>query len=363
MNPPFRVVRSYFRLPPEPGGMEEHIARLSAEQRRFGLNVVNLFNVGEAEGPNIQLYRGRDLLSVRPAPLRNLLFYAAAMFHTRELRSKQPTFLHVHGDWSDFLLGRVLAKLIGAQGLAASLHDLVDTSKRSRYRAVLRGYDLVFATGRADQVFLSGELGRPVHHMPSAPHPDFSRAAPPAAPYRYDVISVTNLFEKKNPGLVLDCAARRPDLHFALIGHGDLSGQIAERVQREQLTNVELRGRLGRAEIIAALQASRLFLSTAFREGTPTAALEAMAVGLPLVITPSNDYDWLIQPGRNGYVSSGWEVAELLVHIDGILADDRLAAKMAAMNRAAAATRSWQANAARVSNLMAERLGLTWRAA
>src|SRR5918993_925418 len=79
----FRVIRSYFRLPPEPGGMEEHIAQLSRAQRALGVDVVNLFNSGSAAGPAVQLLPRLDLLSVRPALLRNILFYAAAFVQRR----------------------------------------------------------------------------------------------------------------------------------------------------------------------------------------------------------------------------------------------------------------------------------------
>lgn len=352
MTSPFRVVRSYFRLPPEPGGMEEHIARLSTAQRAQGIEVINLFNVGAAEGPAVQIAKGRDLLHVRPAPLRNLIFYGGALMRTGALRADLPTVLHVHGDWSDFLLGRALGRAIGARALAASLHDRVPPAKAPLYRMSLRGYDPIFTTGRSDRALLESALGRPVHHMPSAPNRAFLDAAPAAPPFRYDVMSVANLFEKKAPGLVLDCAALRPELRFVLFGDGDLREALAARIARERLDNVELAGRRPRAKIITALRTSRLFLSTARHEGTPTAALEAMAVGLPVLLTPSNDYGWLIEEGRNGYVTSGWEASEIVARIDDLLADVGRAQEIGAANRSAAASRSWEANAEIVTGMM-----------
>lgn len=357
MTAAFRVVRSYFRLPPEPGGMEEHIARLSAAQRALGVEVVNLFNVGAADGPAVQIARGRDLLHIRPASLRNLVFYAGALARAGALRGDLPTVLHVHGDWSDFLLGRALGKAIGADLLAASLHDQVLPAKAGLYRMSLQSYDPILTTGRSDQVLLESALGRPVHHMPSAPNRAFLDAAPAAPPYRYDVVSVANLFEKKAPGLILDCASLRPDLRFVLFGDGDLREALARRIAREQLSNVELAGRRPRAEVMAALQASRLFLSTARQEGTPTAALEAMAIGLPVVLTPSNDYGWLIENGRNGHVTSGWQPNEIVARLYDVLEDEARAREMGATNRRVAASRSWDANAVRVTELMMAGLG------
>lgn len=357
---PFRVVRCYFRLPPEPGGMEEHIARLSEAQRAQGIEVLNVFNVGTAQGDAVQLYRGRDLLHVNPAVLRNLIFYAAAVAKSGMLRDAKPTVLHVHGDWSDFLFGRLLARTIDARAMAASLHDVVPLGRGRLYGSILAPYTPIFTTGRADQLFLENKLGRRVHHLPSAPNDAFLDARPASPPYRYDVVSVTNFFEKKAPELVLDCALRRPELRFALYGDGPLYEILRQRVATARISNIVLPGRRPRAEIIEALQSSRLFLSTARREGTPTAVLEAMAIGLPIVLTPSNHYGWLIENGRNGYITDSWDVEEITDRIDAVLADEGEARRMGDANRIRAASHSWRSNAERVSALMAERLGMTW---
>ena len=124
-EPRFRVIRSYVRLPPEPGGMEEHIDQLSRSQRALGVEVVNLFNSGAAAGPAVQILAKLDLVTVRPAFLRNILFYSAAFSQRRALTDARPTILHAHGDWSDFLLAKQLARSVGAKAGAASLHDTV----------------------------------------------------------------------------------------------------------------------------------------------------------------------------------------------------------------------------------------------
>ena len=46
----------------------------------------------------------------------------------------------------------------------------------------------------------------------------------------------------------------------------------------------------------------KVFLSTSIAEGTPTAILEAMATGRPIIATPANDYTDLIKQGVNGYI-------------------------------------------------------------
>lgn len=355
---PFRVVRAYFRLPPEPGGMEAHIDRLSAAQRALGVEVINLFNTGEAEGPAVQLLPGRNLLRVRPAALRNLIFYSGALAARQRLRGILPTVLHVHGDWSDFLYSKALARALGARVVAASLHDSVAKPKAMLYRWALSHCDLVFATGKDDQRFLQELLDRPVHHLPSAPLDSFFDAPRGAARTSCDVISVGNFFPKKRQDLMLECAVRRPNLRFALYGDGPEREGIMARATAEKISNIVFPGRCSPEQIIEAMQNAKLFLSTAEREGTPTAALEAMAVGLPVVLTPSNEYGWLVESGVNGFITSSWNADEMVACVDDVLADEPRRIAMGRANRERASRYTWRANAERVNTLMAEQLGL-----
>ena len=357
---PFRVVRAYFRLPPEPGGMEAHIARLSAAQRALGVEVLNLYNTGETEGPAVQLFAGRNLLCVRPAALRNVIFYSAALAARRRLRGILPTVLHVHGDWSDFLYSKALARALGAKVVVASFHDAVTKQMAMLYRLALSHCDLVFATGKDDQNSLQELLGRPVHHLPSAPLDRFFDAPEHTAQTSCDVISVGNFFPKKRQDLVLECAVRRPNLRFAVYGDGPERESIIARAAAENISNIVFPGRCPPAQIIEAMQGAKLFLLTSEKEGTPTAALEAMAVGLPVVLTPSNEYGWLVESGVNGFITRSWEVDEMIACVDSVLADEPRRVAMSRANRERARSHTWRANAEQVNALMAEQLGLAW---
>lgn len=349
-----RVLRSYLRLPPEPGGMEVHIARLGAAQRAQGVEVVNLFHTGEAEGPHLRLLPGRDLGS--RALMRSLRFYGAAWTAAPRLRAFGPfDALHVHGDMADFLAARALARRLGVPVLAATVHDALTPRSRRLARRALGAYALVLATGREEQETLQALLGRPVHHLPSAPAPAFADVTP--EPPAWDVIGVGGLLAKKRPDLFLDCAARRPDLRFALLGDGPLRPTLEARRRAEGLGNVALLGSRPPAEVAQALARSRAFLSTSRTEGTPTAALEAMAVGLPVVLTPSNRYDWLVAPGVNGWVTQGSDPEEIVARLDDVLADEDRRRAMGEANRRKLRAHGWDASAARVSALMRDALG------
>jgi len=356
-NQALRVVRVYCRLPPQPGGMELHIARLSAAQRALGVEVVNVFNMGQCHGSSIQVFPTLNLDRVRPQSLRNLIFYAAAVLKTNKLRSQTPTVLHVHGAWSDFAFSRVLARAIGARATFASMHGVVRPRWGWLYRIALSHCAAIFATGRAEQEYLASALSSNVGHHPSGVAADFFDAASEGLiQKRFDVIDVANFLPKKRLDVVLECARLRPGLQFAIVGDGPLRNKLESIITELGLHNVSLLGRLRPREVASALCSSSVFFSPSEEEGVPTAALEAMACALPVVLAPSNDFSWLIAQGVNGYVTTGWSPAEFVDRIDDILRSERLRVEMGARNRERAKDFAWPQIAVRVTELMRGKL-------
>lgn len=353
---PFRVVRTYFRMPPEPGGMEQHIARLSQHQRAMGVAVVNVFNVGEGGDDAMRLWRGIDLLHIRPASLRSIVFYGAAIAMADRLRSPMPTILHVHGAWSDFLLAPWLGRRLGAKAMFASIHDAIPESQLQLYGKALSPFAAVLTTGKSDQDRLSALLPVPVVHRPSGLGPAFADAALWQAPVRYDVACVAHLAPKKRVDLVVECAALRPDLRFVIAGDGECRAALEGDIRRRTLTNVTFTGRLEPAGVVDLLRTSRVLLSTSEREGTPTSVLEAMAMGLPIIITPSNDYCWLMENGVTGYITEGWSPAELVAHLDSVLHDESRRLQMGALAAARVQGHAWPKIAATVTAMMEKAL-------
>lgn len=347
-----RLYRAYPRLPPEIGGMERHIAQLTAAQRAQGVDVVNIFNAGEPDGPAQQVLPGRNLNTIKPGVLRDFLFYAAARGTVQPVHDNRFTVLHVHGDWSAFLASRLLARRLRPVVSVASIHG---TAQRSAafYRAAVAAHDLIFATGYGDAHRIAGWTGGPVHHLPSAPLDLFFEPSSANAP-RTDVIAVGNLLANKRNDLLIACALRRPHLHFSIYGEGPERKSIEAAIAASGCSNVRLFGKVDPRQVAAALQAAKLFVNLSDNEGTPTAALEAMACGLPVVLTPSNDYGWLVREGINGHVTRGWDVEEILRKIDLCLADEERRRIMAAANREVAREHRWSAKAAFVTGKIIE---------
>jgi glycosyltransferase involved in cell wall biosynthesis len=227
------------------------------------------------------------------------------------------------------------------------------------YRPSLSHCGLIFTTGKSDQTLLLQLLGRPVHHLPSAPLDLFYDMSKGAGQSACDVISVANFFPKKRLDLVLECAKHRPQLRFVVLGDGPEREELLAKATAENVRNIAFPGRCSPTQVAKAMQGAKLFLLTSEEEGTPTAALEAMAVGLPVVLTPSNNYEWLVEAGVNGFVTSSWEVDEIVIRIDDVVSNEANRAEMGRINRERVLrNHSWRTNAEQVNALMAKYIGM-----
>jgi glycosyltransferase involved in cell wall biosynthesis len=349
-----RILRINPYLPPLPGGMEKHVLRLSEEQRRSGCEVAILFSAGSASGPDdMRVLAQVPLRQARPQSLAAIVFHAAAAI--RLLRGN-PGFdvVHIHGDWSAFLFGPLLARLCGATVLVGSIHGRTRSDRWAGiYRWALRGYDIVYCTGAADADWLRRAGVACARWQTSGVDDAFVGDALPTAT-TCDVVCVAHCFPCKNLGLVLDIALAMPQSSFELIGDGPDRAGLERRCQDEGIANVRFSGTLTADGVRSRLGGARVCLSTSFAEGTPTAVLEAMACGLPVVSSRSNDYSGLIVDGRNGYLVDGFSAPDYVAPLRRLLDDEPGRRLVAVRNVQVGRTKVWWRVASTITQWMRE---------
>lgn len=92
-----------------------------------------------------------------------------------------------------------------------------------------------------------------------------------------------------------------PNIRLLLAGTGSLEGEYKELVNKLDLNkNVEFLG--FRSDIKNLLMLSDVAVASSRREGLPVNVMEAMATGLPLVITDVRGHRDLVQNDINGYI-------------------------------------------------------------
>jgi glycosyltransferase involved in cell wall biosynthesis len=161
--------------------------------------------------------------------------------------------------------------------------------------------------------------------------PEITLAAPDPAPPA--VVWVGRLEVPKDPELAVRAfaalAADEPDVPWTLevVGSGTLRPALEELIAGlppDVAGRITLRGRLSAAEVAQARSRAGVFLMTSHAgyEGFPRVLVEAMAAGLPAVVTDGSDTGGLVQQGVSGFVC-GRDPAELAAAVRSARTLDR----------------------------------------
>ena len=143
--------------------------------------------------------------------------------------------------------------------------------------------------------------------------------------YKYDLIFLGRLSYPKNPERLIEVIAKVatqiPNLKAAIIGTGELESTVRDLAGKYRLNdNIDFYG--FQSNPYKILQSSKIMLITSRSEGTPMCAIEALALGVPIVSTPTDGLKEVVVDGYNGYLSNDDE--GLAGHILKILLDYQL---------------------------------------
>ena len=147
----------------------------------------------------------------------------------------------------------------------------------------------------------------------------FEKKAKDETAYDYDMIYVGRLTFQKDPQRLMRLCARlkesKPDLKVAIVGTGELEDEVKALCEELNIQdNVQFLG--FQSNPIKMIHDSKAMILTSRWEGTPMCALEAMALGTPVVSTPSDGMTDLLDDGVNGYLTDDdAQMAEKLLKI------------------------------------------------
>lgn len=136
----------------------------------------------------------------------------------------------------------------------------------------------------------------------------------------YDIVYLGRLTYPKNPERLLDVLERvvhqKPDVQAAIIGSGELDEKVKTLIREKGIQdNVHCLGFMSNPYGI--LRNAKVMLMTSRWEGLPMCALEAMALGIPIVSTPTDGMKEMLEDGKGGSLSDSDE--ELACQVMDIL--------------------------------------------
>ncbi len=154
---------------------------------------------------------------------------------------------------------------------------------------------------------------------------------------RWDVVTAVQLISRKRVHEFLQAIAlvreEIPGVRAAVAGRGPLADELKEEARRLGLESaVDFLGFVSDVEQVYAN--ARAFVLTSQREGLSIAMTEAMAAGVPVVVTDIGEARDVVVPGVNGYLFEVGDVQALAEHLKQLLTDD---ARWQSMSEAAVA--------------------------
>lgn len=308
-----KILRIDDVLPPEPGGKSIHKYNLTLEQVKLNYTVVNYFSQGKKIfSSDVQFLGFFYIHRVQPAFIVYFIFYLLIIFRLL-IKPQKFDIVHIHGDWSSFIFGTIIKRLVRANVLAFSNHGYVIEKLYYKIltKKILKHSDVVFFSGYEPYNIYSGYCKKAIFRPSGIRHHFFDKVKVRRVKEgSYSIISVGNVWPPKNYQLLLQIAQLLPDVSFKIIGDYEskflqLSGEYRKLMQyciENNLKNVEFKGKLELDQIIDELDKADIYLLTSINEGTPTALIEAMSRGLPVISTAVGGIQSIIKEEINGFV-------------------------------------------------------------
>lgn len=179
----------------------------------------------------------------------------------------------------------------------------------------------------------------------------FTPGGPPRRPFR---IVAVGLSLRKGTPYLLEAAARlgvtgdrqAPDMEVCLAGA--VAPDLAPSLRRTP-ARFRLLGALSHADLAALYRTASVFVLPSVEEGMALSVLEALASGLPVVVTPNTGAADVITHGREGLIVSAGDAAALARALQDLYEDEAKRSQMAAAAAKTARAWTWDAYGDRVA--------------
>jgi L-malate glycosyltransferase len=353
-----KLLRIYAKLPPLLGGMEKHIFNLTKEQIKNNNKVTVFYNDGKAISLNDEKICKNKLHKIKPQFIGVVIFYKLILLKLF-FKKKHYDIIHIHGDWSSLIFVKFLKKLVNAKLIVLSLHDQLSPkfTHQKLLPKLLNNVDLIFSTGYDTAEELRKLSSKKVIVQPSGINKIFFQKFDKN--FKNDlftIVTVANLFPKKNIELILEIAQKLQECIFIIVGDGDHRQAIEYIINNKKISNVKLVGFKTPEEVRYYYQNSDCYLLTSFAEGTPTSALEAIACGLPIVSSNAGGLGNIVKEFKNGFVIVDFDKNKFIKKLQFLKSNLKLRQAIFINNIEVAKNYSWIKVSKNITEIMRQKL-------
>jgi|Tabmets5t2r1_1033131.scaffolds.fasta_scaffold14411_1 glycosyltransferase involved in cell wall biosynthesis len=329
------------------GGSERHLLSLLPGLLERDVDVrMCVAAAGAADRFVRQLrHAGIETVVVPAGPDLNPFLFSALL---GEIRRFRPDVVHTHLIHAD-VHGQPAARLLGVPRVS-SVHGALDFYRRSPYRVVATAAtalaDRVIAISRylrdliAQRGLASPDRVRVVHYgvdseqwAAAGGQRDAARARLGADPGTVCIAIASRVVRGKGHSLLIEALQRAlreaPTLRVYVAGDGPLLDEVKRQARRLPEATVRFLGFVPDvAWLFAACDAVVFPTSPELGEGFGLAALEAMAVGRPVIATAVTSLPELVIQGETGLLVDPSDPADLARALAGVAADPKRRADM-----------------------------------
>jgi len=230
----------------------------------------------------------------------------------RQLDSKgyRPDIIHVHtyesGPLALWLRDRIDVPVIITEHYTGFARNILGKWELDLAKRCFEAADLRIAVSKEFAKLLKSITGLAFKVMPN--FIDTSFFSPGLEEPYYDFLSIGHLLPKKNHAILIEAFSRlepeKRKLRLGIVGEGPSRRKLVNLVRRLGLGNqVDLLGYRDASEVRNLLRKSRIYCMPSSYETFGIAVIEAMAVGLPAVVTRCGGPEEIVVNGLNGIVS------------------------------------------------------------
>jgi len=245
---------------------------------------------------------------------RNISFLPIAQLSKRELKrvikQYQPDIIHAHDMRASFVVSRAKGKI----PFLSHIHNNAFNSRGVSLKSIaflLAGLKAKHIFWVSESAYKDYRFSRFLNKKSSTLYNVidieelYKKMREDDKEYDYDIIYLGRLTYPKNPQRLIKVLEmvikQKPATKIAIVGTGELEEDTKRLARELQIyKNIDFLGFVSNP--LKILHDSKVMVMTSRWEGTPMCALEAMALGVPIVSTPVDGLKNLIENEKNAFL-------------------------------------------------------------